>query len=128
MNILKRLICLALALLFVSAGFSGCASVGDDTRTDIVCTVFPIYDWLRNIIGEGSGDITLTLLVKNGTDPHSYTPSPADIAKISSCDLLVYVGGESDAWVTDVLGGEVNKDMKVVKLLEVLGCHSIYKE
>lgn len=98
----------------------GCSDTRTDGGVDIVCTVFPIYDWVRNIVGEQEG-ISITLLVKNGTDPHSYSPTPSDIAKISSCDLLVYVGGESDSWVTDVLGGSVNEEMKVVKLLETLG-------
>ena len=105
----------------------GCSSQGDDGKTEIVCTVFPIYDWIKNIIGEENDDVTLTLLVKNGTDPHSYTPSPSDIAKISSCDILVYVGGESDAWVGDVLEGKKNDKMRAVKLLEILGDRAFIK-
>ena len=56
-----------------------------------------------------------------GADLHSYQASAEDIAKISSADLFVYVGGESDVWVDDALGNAVNKDMKVVNLLKTLG-------
>ncbi len=110
-----------MAVILLTASISGCRSEKDDGVTDIVCTVFPIYDWVRNITGGESDVFSLSLIVQNGTDPHSYSPTPADIAKISSCDVLIYVGGESDAWVSDVLSGEVNEDMRVIKLLDLLG-------
>ena len=115
---MKRFICIIIAIILLAASLSGCRSQKDDGVTDIVCTVFPIYDWVRNIVGEESETLTLELLVKNGTDPHSYSPTPADIARISSCDVLIYVGGESDTWVSDVLKGDVNEDMRVIRLLD----------
>ncbi len=118
---LKRFFVLALALLLVITSFSGCGVSKDNGKINIVCTVFPIYDWARNIIGDNSEDISLHLLIKNGTDPHSYTPSPADVAKLLSCDILIYVGGESDGWVSEVLSGSANKNMKEIKLMEILG-------
>ena len=63
----------------------------------------------------------LTMLLDNGVDLHSYQPTADDIMKISDCDLFIYVGGESDAWVEDALKEAVNKDMKVINLLDVLG-------
>lgn len=57
----------------------------------------------------------------NGVDLHSYQPTAEDIMKVSDCDLFVYVGGESDAWVDDALKQAKNKDMQVVNLLDVLG-------
>ncbi len=118
---LKRSICFILAALFLLSCLAGCSPRTEKKGVEIVCTVFPIYDWLKNIIGEENEDISVSLLVKNGTDPHSYTPSPSDIAKISSCDLIFYVGGESDLWVSDVIKGKTNKDMREVKLLDALG-------
>ena len=117
---LKRSICIILTALFLLSSFAGCSSRGQNGKFEIVCTVFPIYDWVKNIIGEANEDISVTLLVKNGTDPHSYTPSPSDIARISSCDLIFYVGGESDVWVSDVIKGKTNKDMREVKLLDAM--------
>lgn len=118
---LKRSICFILAVFFLFSVLSGCNYRTEKKEVEIVCTVFPIYDWVKNIIGEGNEDINVSLLVKNGTDPHSYTPSPSDIAKISSCDLIFYVGGESDLWVSEVIKGKTNKDMKEVRLLDALG-------
>lgn len=124
----KRIFILTVALILVVTSFSGCGSSRESGKTDIVCTVFPIYDWVRNIIGEDNDAVELHLLVKNGTDPHSYTPSPADVAKILSCDVLIYVGGESDAWVRDVLRGTAGEGMKEIKLLELLGERAFVEE
>ena len=54
-------------------------------------------------------------------DLHSYQPTAVDIAKISDCDMFIYVGGESDEWVEDALSEAKNKDMVVINLLETLG-------
>ncbi|MBO5416332.1 MAG: zinc ABC transporter substrate-binding protein [Clostridia bacterium] len=121
---MKRFFCVIIAMLLLAASLSGCRTEKNDGVTDIVCTVFPIYDWTENVIGDESEDISLSLIVKNGTDPHSYSPTPADIAKISSCDVLIYVGGESDAWVSDVLRGEVNEDMRVIRLIDTVSGES----
>lgn len=109
-------------LLFAMATGSFAAS-----KKSIVCTTFPQYDWITNILGNKAGTFELTLLLNNGTDLHSYQPSVKDIAKISTCDLFVYVGGESDEWVEKVLTGAKNKSMLVVNMLEALG-DSIYEE
>ena len=117
---MKRIICIALVIMLLAPTISGCRKEEEDGVTNIVCTVFPIYDWVRNIVDTESEEVSLELIVKNGTDAHSYSPTPADIARISSCDILIYVGGESDAWISDVLRGDVNKDMKVIRLLDEL--------
>lgn len=87
----------------------------------IVCTTFPQYDWIRNIIGDDSDKFQLTMLLDQGTDLHSYQPTAEDIAKIADADMFVYVGGESDGWVESALKEATNKDMKVVNMLDVLG-------
>lgn len=87
----------------------------------IVCTTFPQYDWIRNIIGDDSDKFQLTMLLDQGTDLHSYQPTAEDIAKIADADMFVYVGGESDGWVDSALKEATNKDMKVVNMLETLG-------
>ena len=117
---MKRFLCTALVLMLVISCFAGCERTADDGRAEIVCTVFPIYDWVDNLLGE-SDDVALRLLVNRGTDPHSYTPTPTDIAAIHASDVLIYVGGESDAWVSDVLDTVKNKDIKVISLLDLLG-------
>ncbi len=101
---------------------SGLSSVSaNEKQLRIVTTIFPEYDWVKEILGDESDHTDLTMLLDNGVDLHSYQPTAEDIMKISDCDLFIYVGGESDAWVDDALKEAVNKDMKVINLLDVLG-------
>ncbi|MBQ1692326.1 MAG: zinc ABC transporter substrate-binding protein, partial [Erysipelotrichaceae bacterium] len=103
---------------------SACGEKKEDAgekKIKIVTTIFPEYDWVRNIVGAENETIEVDLLVDSGADLHSFQPTAEDILKISTCDLFVYVGGESDEWVNDVLRDAMNKDMKVVNLLESLG-------
>ena len=93
----------------------------ESDKLSIVTTIFPEYDWVREILGDQADSADLTMLLDNGVDLHSYQPTSEDIMKISDCDLFIYVGGESDAWVEDALKEAVNKDMKVINLLDVLG-------
>lgn len=94
---------------------------GSSKKLQIVASIFPIYDWTRNILGENPAGAEVTMLVSGGTDLHSYQPGAKDIVKISTCDLFIHVGGESDAWVSDALDEAVNQDMVVINLLDVLG-------
>ena len=87
----------------------------------IVTTIFPLYDWITNIVGDDADSVDVTMLLDNGVDFHSYQPTADDMLTISTCDLFIYVGGESDGWVTDALHEAVNEDMVVVNLLEELG-------
>ena len=109
---------------FLSFGVCACTSAGasgSNGKLKIVTTIFPEYDWVKEIAGDKISNIDLTLLLDNGVDLHSYQPTAQDIIKISSCDVFVYVGGESDEWVEDVLKEAVNKNMQVVNLMETLG-------
>ena len=133
MNKLKRTLaalaaaCLTLALL---AGCSpsapentGAASApggGDETTLRVVATIFPIYDWAREVLGQVPG-VELVWLQDTGVDMHSYQPTAEDMLLVSSCDLFLYVGGTSDNWVDDALQEAVNQNMEVVSLLDVLG-------
>ena len=81
-----------------------------------------------NILGDNPANAEVTYLLNNGTDLHSFQPTANDIMKISSCDLFVYVGGESDEWVEDVLKEAVNKDMVTINLLDVLGDKVVEEE
>lgn len=100
------------------------ASGRSDTASDrlsIVTTIFPEYDWVRNIMGERAGNAEITMLVDSGVDLHSYQPSAADILKIATCDLFIYVGGESDQWVHDAIQESTNENMKVLCLMDLMG-------
>ena len=90
----------------------------DDGKISIICTTFPLYDWAKNIIGDVD-TVSLELLVENGTDLHSFQPSVADVAKISSADLLIHIGGSSDTWVQDAVNQA--KTTELLTLSEVDG-------
>ena len=92
----------------------------DGGKLQIVTTTFPEYDWARNVLGDTEG-AEITLLLDEGVDMHSYQPTARDIVKISTCDLLIYGGGESDAWVQDALVEGADPDMVVISLLETIG-------
>lgn len=110
---------LILALLI----FTSCGSetVKSDKKIKIVATIFPEYDWVSNILGDDQADTDVTLLIDNGVDLHSYQPTVDDVIKISTCDIFIYVGGESDKWVCDALKEARNRDMIVIDLMEILG-------
>ena len=91
------------------------------SKVSIVTTIFPEYDWVRQLLGDKSENTELTLLLGNGVDLHSYQPSIQDVAKISTADIFIFVGGESDGWVKDALKNAKNKEMIVLNLLEILG-------
>ncbi len=97
------------------------AEAKDEKKLSVVTTIFPEYDWVKEILGDRAADVELTMLLDNGVDLHSYQPTAEDIMKIANCDLFVYVGGESDGWVADALREATNQDMRVVNLLESLG-------
>ena len=101
-----------------------CASCGfnqDDGKLKIVTSIYPEYDWVMNILGEKKDNAHVTMLLDSGSDLHSYQPTPKDIKNIAKCDLLVFVGGESDEWVDDALKQAINKNMKTINLLDTLG-------
>lgn len=121
---MKKITALLLALLMLVGALAGCGKQNDTNKTDklsIVTTIFPEYDWVREILGDKADNAEVTMLLNNGVDLHSYQPTADDIVKISDCDLFIYVGGESDEWVEDALRNAANRNMKVINLLEVLG-------
>lgn len=87
----------------------------------IVTTIFPAYDWVQAVLGDKKDGAEITMLFDNGVDLHSYQPTAEDILKISTCDLFIYVGGESDEWVEDALEEATNQEMIVINLLDALG-------
>lgn len=113
-------VCVVLFAACQKAESNAPASNGKDDKLNIVCTIFPEYDWVKEIVGNND-NAEITLLLDNGVDLHSYQPTAEDIVKIADCDMFIYVGGESDSWVEDCLKEATNKDMVVINLLDVLG-------
>lgn len=119
---MKKIIAYVLALFILALSLGSCSSTDKKSSDEIkiVSTIFPAYDWVREILGEETDGVALSLLVKNGVDLHSYQPSAEDIVTISDCDVFLYVGGESDAWVQDALSASGKEDRVEIDLLEVL--------
>lgn len=116
---LKRLL---LPVLFaITVMLSGCSLSSEkssDGKLQIVTTIFPAYDFARQVFGDTA---EITLLLKPGMESHSYDPSARDIVKIDGCDLFIYNGGESDAWVENILksADEVNA-LRMMDAVETL--------
>ncbi len=115
----------AVLILLCACGTAGTPA---DGKLRVIATVFPEYDWIRNIAGDRADRIDLILLLDSGADMHSFRPTAADIAAVASCDLFICIGGESDDWVDDVLAGAGNGNMKTVRLLEILGDRALEEE
>ena len=90
-------------------------------KVSIVAAIYPQYDWLKNVLGERADAVDLKLLVKNGTDLHSYKPSAQDIASIAGADIVVYVGGESDGWIEKAFAATPKAGRVEVNMMKVLG-------
>ena len=122
---MKRYISVLIASMLMVGSFSACGNAGMPAvaadKMNIVTTIFPEYDWVMNILGDNPAGAEVTMLLGNGVDLHSYQPTADDILKVSTCDMFIYVGGESDEWVEDALREAANKDMVVINLMEVLG-------
>ena len=116
----KRLISLLLLICLTLSLFSCTANRKEDDKLTILCTLFPQYDWLRNIT-EGAEGVELSLIIANGSDPHSYQPTATDIMNISNCDVLVYLGGDSDMWLREALERSNNENITKVALSELDG-------
>lgn len=140
---IKRICALLLIVILVAFALASCSS-GNNTNDSssnestekasgeaenaeaaepfkIVTTIFPEYDWTREILGDNPANAELIMLLDKGVDLHNFQPTAQDIMNISTCDLFVYIGGESDGWVSDALKEAVNPDMVVINILESLG-------
>ncbi len=128
---MKKKITLVLIALITALScaciFASCKKA-DDGKVKVVCTIFPEYDWVMNVVGEKVDSVSVTLLEDSGADLHSYQPSVADIAAIAEADVFLYVGGESDDWVKDILRSVKNKKMRALNLLELLGDRAVTEE
>ncbi len=123
---IRKALTLFLAAMLTAGCLAACGSgspapAAETDNIQIVTTIFPEYDWVMNILGDNPAGAEVTMLLNNGVDLHSFQPTVADILKISTCDLFVYVGGESDEWVDDALAEATNREMIVINLLDVLG-------
>jgi zinc transport system substrate-binding protein len=118
---LKKTILILITAAAILFGVSGCkpknAKRGADGKINVTVTVFPPFDFVRQIAGD---KVNLTLLLPPGAESHSFEPSPRDIITIQNSDIFIYVGGESDAWVNRILESINTDSMKILAMIETV--------
>ena len=126
---LKKVVSALSAVMMSLSAFVSCgeSNMSDEGRLNVVCTVFPCYDWTRQVVGD-TENVDITYLLDDGSDLHSFQPTADDMIKISDCDVFVYIGGESDAWVEKALENVGNKDMQVVCLMDSVSDFALNEE
>ncbi len=131
----KKFISFWVAFVLGAACLAGCGTdKAPDNQEDgadrlsIVCTTFPQYDWVTELIGEAAEAFDVTLLVKNSADIHNYQPSAQDMISMKEADLFIYVGGESDAWVEDLMNADPSLIDRSVSLVAALGDEALVEE
>ena len=97
---ITALIAAAAAAACITSCSSQESEISDDSRLSVVTTIFPQYDFVRQIAGDYAD---VTMLLKPGAESHTYEPTPKDIVKIRECDLFIYNGGEGDIWIDGIL-------------------------
>ena len=120
---MKKLLSIILCLIMCTVVMCSCG--GNETSHDglkIVCTAFPQYDYVKNILGTNDG---LTLLLDDGADLHSYEPTATDIIEIASSDLFIYIGGISDSWVEGALKSANSENLKSVALMDMVETYDV---
>ena len=117
---MKKVIAYTAAAVLALGTLAGCSSGKSESsgKLSVVTTVFPAYDFARQVFGD-TADVTL--LLKPGTESHSYDPSAKDIVKISECDLFIYNGGESDQWVSDIISSaDIPNTLRMMDCVEAI--------
>ena len=110
----------------VTESSSVAESKSEETKKlNIVTTIFPAYDWVKQIVGDNK-NVEISFLIDKGVDLHSYQASAADIAKITDSDLFVYVGGESDDWAEDII--KENPNLKYINMVDSIGEAALAEE
>jgi zinc transport system substrate-binding protein len=129
---MKRFISFIFIVLFITVTLAGCGKTSKSVnnyesedkkkKVSVVTTIFPPYDFTREVAGDMAD---ITMLLPPASESHSFEPTPQDIIKIQNCDIFIYVGGESDEWVKDVLESMDTSKMKIITLMD---CVQIVEE
>ncbi len=112
MKIISLFLCAAFFLGFAACGTDANSDKDKNEKISVVCTLFPQYDFVREIAGD---KVDLTLLLTPGTDSHSYDPSPVDMVKINECDLFIYTGEIMESWAANIVSS-LSENVSVLSL------------
>jgi zinc transport system substrate-binding protein len=106
----NRFVALIAVIVFDLAGFSETA-LGQEARTRVVATLFPLYDFARNI---GQDRIEASLLLPPGVEPHAFEPKPGDIARVAQAEVFIYTGKTMEPWADKIVRGVGNSRLRLV--------------
>ena len=87
----------------------------DNSKLKVVTTIFPIYDFTRNIAAD---NVNLQMIIKPGIEIHSFNTTPADVIDIQNADVFIYIGGESEAWAEKIVSSMDTNNKKIVRLID----------
>ncbi|MDR2766893.1 MAG: metal ABC transporter substrate-binding protein, partial [Treponema sp.] len=121
---MKKIFSFAAVLIFLGV-FMSCEKKPESNQTlGVVTTIFAPYDFVRAIAGDR---VQLTMLLKPGAESHSYEPAPQDIIAIRNSDVFIYVGGESDEWVEQILES-IEPDEAGMEIITLMDCVDVVEE
>lgn len=124
---MKKLLSILISVLLIASVLIGCGDISSDNNSgklSIVCTIFPQYDFCKEI---GGDLIDVSMLISPGADIHGYEPSISDIQTINNADLFIYCSGESEGWATDIIKtiSDKTKALDITKCVELLDEESV---
>ena len=126
---MKRILCVLLLIALLAAALSGCGGTEKPSGAEkpgVVVTIYPVCDWVENLVSGCPDAFDVRLLLNEGVDMHSFQPSVQDMVAVAEADLLIYVGGESDKWIDEV--EPTDPDQRRVSLLAALGEAALEEE
>ena len=113
---MKKIISILCAIVILTISLFGCSvSYEQSDKLRIVTTLFPAYDFARNIAADNA---EVTLLLPPGVEPHSYEPTPKDMVEIQNCDIFICNGGESESWIEGILDSLDSSKFRTVRLID----------
>ena len=118
---MKKIVKLIIIIFIITSmiNVTGCNKNNKSNKIEIITTNYPEYDFVRAIT-KNSNNITVRLLLKPGTDIHDFEPTPRDIIDIKKSNMFIYVGGESDDWINNILNDIKLEKTKVIKLMDIV--------
>ncbi len=107
---IKRITAVCLCLIPILSAMAGCSP--EKERPTVLCTLFPIYDWVREIAGERQA-LDIQLLLSDGSDIHSFQPTAKDAITVGDADLVIRVGGVDDSFIAELMRGKGGVDLRL---------------
>lgn len=111
----KLIVCLCVIMLLCGCTLQNNTSKNNGGKINIVTTVFPLYDFARNVAGDKANT---DMLVTFGADVHSYEPTPRDIIKIIDSDLFINLGSSVDEWTDKVTEAADGKSLNTLSAMD----------